>query len=68
MVQTKAPTPKVVVVPGKVATLATALRGHINTSIAYMRLNEPDLMEESIRSMRRDVTSLERELRLNMGV
>lgn len=54
----------VTIVPGKASSLATALRGHINSTLAYMRIGEPDLMEESIKSMRRDMTALEREVRL----
>lgn len=54
----------VTIIPGKASSLATALRGHINASLSYMRLGENDLMEESIQCMRRDMTALERELRL----
>lgn len=54
----------VTIIPGKASSLATALRGHINASLSYMRLGEDDLMEESIKCMRRDMTALERELRL----
>lgn len=54
----------VTIVPGKASSVATALRGHINAVLAYMRLGEVELMEESIKAMRRDMTSLEREARL----
>ena len=54
----------VTIVPGKASSLATALRGHINSTLAYMRLGEVDLAEDSIKSMRRDMTALEREVRL----
>lgn len=48
--------------------MATALRGHINAVLAYMRIGDPDLMEEAIKCMRRDVTAFEREARLNLEV
>ncbi len=54
----------VTIVPGKCSSLATALRGHVNSTLAYMRLGEADLMEESIKAMRRDMTALETECRL----
>lgn len=54
----------ITIVPGKASSIATALRGHINAVLAYMRLGEVELMEESIKSMRRDMVSLEREARL----
>jgi hypothetical protein len=53
----------VVIVPGKASSLATALRGHVNATLAYMRLGEEEMMEESIKAMRRDMVSLEREVR-----
>ena len=56
-----------IVAPTKAASLATALRGHINAVLAYMRLNEEDLCEEAIRGMRRDMTNLEREVRLSFS-
>lgn len=54
----------ITIIPGKASSIATALRGHINAVLAYMRLGEVELMEESIKSMRRDMVSLEREARL----
>ena len=48
----------------KAASTATALRGHINAVLAYMRLDKEELCEEAIRNMRRDMTNLEREVRL----
>ena len=57
-------TNNVVIIPGKAASLATALRGHINSTLAYMRIGESELMEQSIKDMRRDMTALEREVRL----
>ena len=54
----------VTIIPGKASSIATALRGHINASLSYMRLGEIDMMEESIGQMRRDMSTLERELRL----
>ena len=59
--------PKVTIVPGKASSLATALRGHINAVLAYYRIGDEDLMEEAIKSMRRDLTSLETEVRLGIG-
>ena len=59
-------TPSVRVVPGRASNMATALRGHINAVLAYMRMGDADLTEEAIRSMRRDLTSFEREVRLNL--
>lgn len=53
----------VTIIPGRMATLATALRGHINTSLAYSRTGDADMLEESIKCMRRDMTRLEAELR-----
>lgn len=57
----------VTIVPGKASSLATALRGHVNAVLAYMRLGEVDLMEESIKAMRRDMTALETECRLTLA-
>lgn len=57
----------VTIVPGKASSLATALRGHVNAVLAYMRLGEVDLMEESIKCMRRDMTALETECRLTLA-
>lgn len=51
----------------KAASLATALRGHINAVLAYMRLDEEELCEDAIKNMRRDMTSLEREVRLSFS-
>jgi hypothetical protein len=56
----------VTIVPGRTSSLATALRGHINAVLAYSRIGDNDLTEEAIAMMRRDMTSLEREVRLNM--
>lgn len=57
----------VTIIPGRASSLATALRGHINAVLAYMRIGDADLMEEAIRQMRRDMTSLETEVRLSVG-
>lgn len=57
---------KVIVVPARVSNLAMALRGHINAVLAYARMGDGDLTEEAIRSMRRDMTSFEREIRIGM--
>lgn len=59
---------EVTITPGKASSLATALRGHINAVLAYMRIGDDELMEEAIKCMRRDVTALEREVRINVGV
>ena len=59
-------TTTVTIIPGKASSLATALRGHINATLAYMRTGDEDLMEDEIASMRRDLTALEREVRLVM--
>lgn len=59
-------TTTVTIIPGKASSLATALRGHINATLAYMRIGNEELMEAEIASMRRDLTSLEREVRLIM--
>lgn len=56
----------VTIIPGKASSLATALRGHINAVLAYMRVGEPDLTEEAIAAMRRDLTMFETEVRLNI--
>lgn len=56
----------VTIIPGRASSLATALRGHINAVLAYMRIGDADLMEEAIRQMRRDMTSLETEVRLSV--
>lgn len=53
----------VTIIPGRAATLATALRGHLSTTLAYMRTGDSDLMEESIIAMRRDLTRFENEVR-----
>lgn len=57
---------KVIIVPARVSTLAMALRSHINAVLAYARMGDGDLTEEAIRSMRRDMTSFEREIRIGM--
>ncbi len=56
----------VTIVPGRASSIATALRGHINAVLAYSRIGDEELTEEAIGQMRRDVTALEREIRLNM--
>jgi hypothetical protein len=56
----------VTIIPGKASSLATALRGHINAVLAYMRVGEPELTEEAIAAMRRDLTMFETEVRLNI--
>lgn len=61
-------TTNVRIIPGRAANMATALRGHINVVLAYMRIGDADLTEEAIRSMCRDLTSFEREVRLNLEV
>ena len=38
----------------------------INAALAYSRIGDEELTEEAIGQMRRDVTALEREIRLNM--
>lgn len=53
----------VIVIPGMVSTLSTALRGHINTSASYYRMNRPDLMEDELKALRRDLTRFETYLR-----
>lgn len=58
----------VTIVPGRASSIATALRGHINAVLAYSRIGDEELTEEAIGQMRRDVTALEREIRLNMEV
>lgn len=62
-----AKTSMTIVAPTKAASLATALRGHINAVLAYMRLDEEELCEDAIRGMRRDMTNLEREVRLSFS-
>lgn len=54
------------IIPGRANSIATALRGHISAVLAYMRMDNAELMEESIRCMRRDMTIFEREVRLNV--
>jgi len=56
----------VTIVPGRASSLATALRGHINAVLAYMRIGNADLTEEAIANMRRDLTMFETEVRLNI--
>ena len=56
----------VTIVPGRASSIATALRGHINAVLAYSRIGDEELTGEAIGQMRRDVTALEREIRLNM--
>lgn len=53
----------VIIVPGMVGNMATALRGHINTSASYYRMNKPDLMEAELKALRRDLTRFETYLR-----
>lgn len=59
-------TNNVTIVPGRASSLATALRGHINAVLAYMRIGDADLTEEAIANMRRDLTMFETEVRLNI--
>lgn len=54
----------VVIVSGRMNCIATALRGYINTTLSHARMGDLDLMEESIKSMRRELTALETECRL----
>lgn len=53
----------VIIIPGMVSNLCTALRGHINTSASYYRMNRTDLMEEELKALRRDLTRYETYLR-----
>ena len=55
----------VTIIPGRASSFASALRGHINAVLAYMRVGDEDLMERAIKDMRKDMTSLEREARLS---
>lgn len=61
-----ATTSNVTIVPGRASSLATALRGHINAVLAYMRIGDANLTEEAIANMRRDLTMFETEVRLNI--
>jgi hypothetical protein len=56
----------VTIVPGRASSLATALRGHINAVLAYMRIGDSKLTEKAIADMRRDLTMFETEVRLNI--
>ncbi len=56
----------ITIVPGKAASLATVLRGYINVAMGSMRVKDADSMEKAIADMRRTMTALETELRLNV--
>jgi hypothetical protein len=59
-------TTNVSIVPGRMASYATALRACINEVCAYARTGESLDMEDAIAHMRRNVTRLETEARLNV--
>ena len=56
-------TTNVIIIPGMVSSMCTALRGHINTSASYYRMNRADLMEDELKALRRDLTRYETYLR-----
>lgn len=59
-------TTNVNIVPGRMASRATALRACINEVCSYARTGDIDDMEDAIRRMRVNVTRLETEARLNV--
>lgn len=61
-----ATTTTVNIVPGRMASRATALRACINEVCSYARTHDEDDLEDAIKRMRREVTRLEREARLNV--
>jgi hypothetical protein len=52
------------IVPGRMASRATALRACINEVCSYARTNDEADLEDAIRRMRINVTRLETEARL----
>lgn len=54
------------IVPGRMASHATALRACINQVCAYARTGNVDDLEDAIKHMRTNVTRLETEARLNV--
>jgi len=59
-------TTNVVIIPGMANTFATAMRGHLNAALAYMRAGDSDCMEQAIKELRSDLVRFEREVRLNV--
>lgn len=54
------------IVPGRMTSRATALRACINEVCSYARTNDADDLEDAIKRMRRNMTRLETEARLNV--
>ena len=61
-----ATTTNVNIVPGRMSSYATALRACINEVCAYARTGETIDLEDAIARMRRNMTRLETEARLNV--
>lgn len=59
-------TTNVSIIPGRMTSYATALRACINEVCSYARTGEKADMEDAISRMRRNVTRLETEARLNV--
>lgn len=59
-------TTNVNIVPGRMVSRATALRACINEVCSYARTGDVEDMEDAIKRMRRNVTRLETEARLNV--
>lgn len=54
------------IVPGRMTSRATALRACINEVCSYARTGDGDDLEDAIKRMRRNMTRLETEARLNV--
>lgn len=59
-------TTNVVIVPGRMTSYATALRACINEVCSFARTGDKEDLEDSIARMRRNLTRLETEARLNV--
>lgn len=61
-----ATTTNVQIVPGRMTSRATALRANINEVCSYARTGDVEDLEDAITRMRRNLTRLETEARLNV--
>lgn len=63
---TNSTTASVAIIPGRMTTCATALRACINEVCSYARMGDKLDLEDAITRMRRNLTRLETEARLNV--
>lgn len=61
-------TTNISIIPGRMSSYATAVRACVNEVCAFARTGDGKDLEDAIARMRRNITRLETEARLNVGV